>query len=207
MILDKKLQLASNMSIGASGRDFDGCKTSTDVISAAALRDFGRGESVYMCVTVKSNFTINASSYIAMSLCAEHLQTKDFIAGTVAPLSATSALLYHRLQPKIAFSGYVPGNLTANTNFVAGKKFVFPIAGFASKYKEYPTILGAGGDYNADKNIYFLFEEANGASYDLPAASNITSGSIDVDIVTIAESGAGPGFNDQVCYPTSIKVQ
>lgn len=208
MILDKKLQLASNMSIGTVGRDFAGCKTSTDVISAAALRDFGRGETVYMCVTVKSNFTINATSYIGMSLCASHLADPAGLQLISVGVNPQTALLYHRLQPKLAFSGYIPGNTTGLTNFIAGKKFVFPVTGMTSKYKDYASLApGLGGDYLANKDVYFLFEEVDGTNTSIVAASNITSGSIDVDIVTIAESGAGPGFNDQVCYPTSIKVQ
>ena len=208
MILDKKLQLASNMSIGTVGRDFAGCKTSTDVISAAALRDFGRGETVYMCVTVKSDFTINATSYIGMSLCAEHVITIPTIAiaGTPPGGNAVTGLLFHRLQPKLAFSGFIPGNFdSATKNFVAGKKYIFPVAGTSAKYAGYTTLFGLGGTYDSNSNVYFVFEEVSGA--DLSPASNITSGSIDVDIVTITERGAGPGFNDQLCYPTSIKVQ
>lgn len=205
MILDKKLQLASDMSIGTATRDFAGCKTSTDKISANALRNFGRGEPVFMCVTVKQDFTVNATSYIGMSLCAEHIADIPTltIAGTSSP---ATGLLFHRLQPKLSFSGFAPGNFDSNTkNFVAGKKYIFPITGITAKYAGYTTLFSLGGTYDSNRDVYFVFEEVSGA--DLSPASNITSGVIDVDIVTLAEAGAGPGFNDQMCYPSSIKVQ
>jgi hypothetical protein len=206
MILDKKLQLASNMSIGTGARDFAGCKTSTDKISVNALRNFGLGEPVFLCVTVKQDFTVSGTSYIGMSLCAEHISdiATITVAGTAIP---ATGVLFHRLQPKLAFSGFVPGNFDSNTkNFVAGKKYIFPIAGLTAKYTNYPVfVAGYGGTYDGNRDVYFVFEEANGA--DLSPASDITSGVIDVDIVTLAEAGAGPGFNDQMCYPSSIKVQ
>jgi hypothetical protein len=205
MILDKKLQLASNMSIGTAGRDFAGCKTAPLKISSSALRDFGRGETVYMCVTVKSDFTV-ADSYVSFSLCAEHAVDLVNItnAGSVLP---DTGLLYHRLQPSLCGSGYIPGNFSSNTkNMVAGKKFIFPINAMPAKYAGYPEIIPTyGGVYDSNREVYFVFEEVSGL--DLTAQNDITSGTIDVDIVNIAEVGAGPGFNDQVCYPTSIKVQ
>jgi hypothetical protein len=114
MILDKKLQLASNMSIGTGSRDFDGCKTSTDKISINTLRDFGRGEQAYLCVTVKTDFTVSAVSSFGLSLCAEHITDIGTITtvGTGAP---ATGLLYHRIQPRLAFSGYIPGNIDSNT--------------------------------------------------------------------------------------------
>jgi hypothetical protein len=206
MILDKKLQLASNMSIGTAARDFTGCKTSTDKISVSALRNFGLGEPVFLCVTVKQDFTVSATSYVSMSLCAEHiLDITNITAAGVS--SAATGFVFHRLQPKLAFSGFVPGNFDSNTkNFVAGKKYIFPITGLTAKYNNYPVfIAGYGGVYDGNRDVYFVFEEVSGA--DLSPAGGITNGVIDVDIVTLAEAGAGPGFNDQMCYPSSIKVQ
>jgi hypothetical protein len=51
-----------------------------------------------------------------------------------------------------------------------------------------------------------MFEEFDATDPTLAPASNITSGSVDVDIVTLAEAGAGPGFNDQMCYPSTMKI-
>lgn len=205
MILDKKLQLASNMSIGVAARDFDGCKTSTDKISVSALRNFGLGEPVFLCVTVKQDFTVSATSYIGMSLCAEHIS--DIATITLGGIAvAANGFTFHRLQPKLAFSGFVPGNFDSNTkNFVAGKKYILPISGLTAKYNNYPVLVaGYGGNYNSDRDVYFVFEEVNGA--DLSPASSVTNGTIDVDIVTLAEAGAGPGFNDQMCYPSTMKI-
>lgn len=207
MILDKKLQLASNMSIGVSGRDFTGCKTSTDKININALRDFGRGEQAYVCVTVKSDFTITAASWFGLSLCAEHLASISTIT-TVGNSNAATGLLYHRIQPRLAFSGYIPGNITnipgniinTENNAVAGKKFVMPI----SPLTHYSTSIA--GKYIASGNVYFMFEEFDSTDPTLNPSDNITSGSIDVDIVTLAESGAGPGFNDQVYFISNMKV-
>lgn len=201
MILDKKLQLASNMSIGTATRDFDGCKTSTDKLNINTLRDFSRGEQLYLCVTVKTDFTVNAASSFGLSLCAEHLADVATIT-TVGLSVAATGMLYHRLQPRLAFSGYIPGNLDGTVkNAVAGKRFVIPI----SPMTHYST-YAIGGKYFAIGNVYFMFEEFDATDPTLAPASNITSGSVDVDIVTLAEAGAGPGFNDQMCYPSTMKV-
>jgi len=201
MILDKKLQLASDMSIGAAGRDFTGVKTSLDKLNPATLRDFGRGEQVYACVTVKSDFTVAVDRYVGLSLCAEHLATTATIALAAAGLGAATGLLYHRLQPKVAFSGYIPGNLTSNQkNFVAGKRFIFPVNTF-THYSDY-----GASKYTCESDIYFLFEEFDSTAPGMTPTNSITNGTIDVDIVTLAQSGAGPGFNDQVCYPSTMKI-
>lgn len=203
MILDSKLKLASNMDIGAGARDFTGCKTSTDKLSATYLRDIGRGEQVYVCVTVKSDFTVAADRYIGMSLCAEHLATTETIAVAAGVLGSAVGMLYHRLQPKVASVGYLPNNLTSSEkNFVAGKKFIFPVNCF-THFSDY---AGAVGKYKSEAKLYFLFEEVDSADNGLAPANDITSGSIDVELVLLAEAGAGPAFNDQVCYPSTMKV-
>lgn len=201
MILDKKLQLASNMSIGTAARDFDGCKTSTDKLNINTLRDFGRGEQLYLCVTVKTDFTVNAAYSFGLSLCAEHITDVATIT-TLGQFNAATGLLYHRLQPRLAFSGYIPGNFDGNAkNAVAGKRFVIPISSL-THYSTYAIV----GKYFASGNVYFMFEEFDPADPTLSPVNNITSGSVDVDIVTLAEAGAGPGFNDQMCYPSTMKV-
>lgn len=202
MILDNRLSLASGMSIGTASRDFAGCKTSTNMISMNSLRDFGRGGSVFLCITVKTDFTETSLSSFGLSLCAEHLSDIGTITGVGTALPATG-LLYHRLQPRLAFSGYIPGNLAPTSkNAVAGKKFLLPVSPI-THFSEHAF----NGRFRSTGNAYFMFEEIAGADPTFAPASNIITGSIDVDIVTLAESGAGPGFNDQLCYPSGITVR
>ena len=197
MILDKKLKLVDNQSIGT--KSFGGLWISADKLNISSLRTLGKGEQAYCCVTIRSAFN-NASSNVAFYLLSEsNASSKEAVdvlgavPGTVA--AATYITIY--TQPLAGCSGYISA-LSSDGNFVAGKRFIFPINPFTANVKS------IGGLNENAGNLYFAMMEID--SNGLPAAS-VTSGSIDVEIVTLAEPGAGSGFCDLMYYPTSIKVQ
>jgi hypothetical protein len=206
MILDKKLQLASNLSIASGSRAFAGFAISPDKISVATLRDFGRGKTVYCCVTIKSTVTQQTEAYLRMSLIAEANTTFTMESLNALAVGSGGAFLANaqtatRLQPVLGTTGAIPCNLVSGNNFAAGKKYVFPISTMSL------WDINIFGNFDMNLAAYFVLEEFNATTSALAPSSLITNGAIDVDIVEVADSGAGQGFCDLPFYPTSIKVQ
>ena len=201
MILDKKLQLASNFSVASGTRPFSGFSIPSNKLSVATLRDFGRGKTVYCCVTIKSSITQQNETYIRMSLVAEANATFTQEAlNTLGGLVPLNAQIATRLQPILGTTGAIPCNLVTGNNFAAGKKYIFPVTTLSL------WDINVFGNFEMQQAAYFIFEEFNSTALELTPSDLISDGSIDVDIVEVADSGAGQNFCDLPFYPSTMKV-
>lgn len=201
MILDKKLQLASNFSVASGTRPFSGFSIPSNKLSVATLRDFGRGKTVYCCVTIKSSITQQNETYIKMSLVAEANATFTQEAlNTLGGLVPLNAQIATRLQPILGTTGAIPCNLVTGNNFAAGKKYIFPVTTLSL------WDINVFGNFEMQQAAYFIFEEFNSTALELTPSDLISDGSIDVDIVEVADSGAGQNFCDLPFYPSTMKV-
>jgi len=193
MIFDSKLKLVDNQSIGT--QTFLGAWISSNKLSTSSLRSIGKGEQTYCSVTIKSAFTataVNAAFSLISELDGVSKESIESLGNDTDKLLIT---VYQ--MPRAGFSGYI-SCAASDGNFVAGKSYVFPINPFTAKQKA-SSIAHSG-----NKNLYFattFFDPATG----LPSNA-ITTGSIDVDIVTMAAPGAGASFCDLEYYPTSVKI-
>lgn len=221
MILDTRLKLAENLDVTTS-RNISGVKQS-DLFQILSLKEIGRGEQLFCCVTVRETFNVPAGDpiYIRMSLREELYAYTGLIDTFIRPsLGSESARHAHSKNPVLASSGYIelapdPSGLTnvsGNNNFVAGKKFVFAINPYAGAINA-TTFDGVqfslvnkfqGGTY-----AYFLIEEFTSSvlASSFTPDDVLTSGKIDVDIVSLAASGAGANFSDVHNYPTRTIVR
>lgn len=212
MILDSKLKLASNLSVASAGRVMTGIVTSPDKISIEKLRNLGSGEQLYCCVTVKSDFS-DSTTYVKFSLLAEVQETSERLnqlaVGTYPSIPTPfpdNARLYTKLQPCFGSTGLIIGNASGQSkNFVAGRKYLIPILPF-TKMTVFSAFTVAYAQYEATSNLYFCMQEIDGSAANTPEVNSISSGTIDVEIVTIADFGAGSGFNDQYFYPSTMKI-
>jgi len=247
MILDKKLQLASNLDIGNAARPKTGTRIS-NLLPAEGLMDLGNGEQLFCCVTVTESFAPSTGVIIAspspsfFSFRLHH--TYDFFPESFEADGANDALtvMYaHRLQPTLAQTGYIPNGFG---NFEAGKKFVFPISPITHKSTLVtgqaqvapftgiiagPLPIAGLSEWTPGSALTYIYAvvEETGADGDsillpdtgvpgvfglgLPVTSNpvnqTASGRVDIDIVTISEPGAGPGFSDGYYYPVRAQVR
>lgn len=201
MILDKKLQLASNFSVASGTRPFSGFSIPSNKLSVATLRDFGRGKTVYCCVTIKSSITQQNETYVRMSLVAEANATFTQEAlNTLGGLVPLNAQIATRLQPILGTTGAIPCNLTTGNNFAAGKKYIFPVTTLSL------WDINIFGNFEMQQAAYFIFEEFNSTALEFTPSDLISDGSIDVDIVEVADSGAGSNFCDLPFYPSTMKI-
>lgn len=224
MILDKKLQLASNLDIAT--RNQTGTLISS-LLPAGGLGDVGNGETLYGCVTVTESFAASTGntfpSLFAFSIRHSLSAFPDIIDSSFT--DSVAAMYSHRLQPLIGQTHYIPNT---GDNFVAGKRFLFPLSFFSYKAQfmigldnsapvigPVPALVpndfvpGQEGSY-----IYAVVEETGAGLQTAlahPASSypvnQTASGRVDIDIVTISEPGAGPGFSDGYYYPVRAQVR
>lgn len=227
MILDTRLKLANNLDVVA-GRTV-ACTKQSDLFPVLSLGEIGRGEQLYLCVTIRETFQFPDgagadSVFIKMSLREELFAYTGLIDGFWNTVSPAHARLAHNKNPFLASSGYIElapriaippvGNDSANNNFVAGKKFLFAINPYAAKIKStsFDGSITALAEFQGGTYVYFLLEEFTCAIGLVPEseftpATVITSGKIDVDIVSLAASGAGTNFSDVHNYPTRTIVR
>jgi len=222
MIRDNRLKLADNLAVTA-GRNIVGIKQS-DLFPVLSLGEFGRGEQLFCCVTVRETFNVPAGDpiFIKMSLKEELFTYTGLIDGEVAggPLGEPGARHCHNKQPILASSGYIElapdplgSNLAANNNFVAGKKFTFAINPYSASLNS--STLGPGSAlsvinrFQGGTYAYFLFEEFSSGIFDtaFTPVNVLSAGKIDVEITNIVDSGAGTNFSDVHCYPTRTTVR
>lgn len=196
MILDKKLKLVNNQDIGA--KSFYSSFVSPDKFSISKLGSIGKGEQVYCCVTIRTEFTVTGGS---TSLFAFYLLSEGYFTKESADTGSDIQKYVNTftIQPTAGYSGYI--SAFDASNCAAGKKYIFPVNPFTVLQKTLSTT------HKSDGHLYFAFDEVS-SSDGLPVAeATITAGNIDVELVTLAEPGAGSGFCDLMYYPTSIKVQ
>lgn len=221
MIRDNRLKLADNLAVTA-GRNIVGIKQS-DLFPVLSLGEFGRGEQLFCCVTVRETFNVPAgdSIFIKMSLKEELFTYTGLIDSLVAASSITDefARFMHNKQPILASSGYIElapnaagGNDASNNNFVAGKKFTFAINPYS--FAVNATTFGPGGSsvvkgFQGGTYAYFLLEEFSSGPFDVnfTSVNTLTAGKIDVEITNIVDGGAGTNFSDVHCYPTRTIVR
>lgn len=235
MIRDQRLRLASNLSIGTASRQWTGIQNS-DILPGPNLREFGRGEQLFCCVTVTQTFSDHGSVNLAAPLDGlagtglVQFSIKQESSYTLAGINALitgldgSAYALHKKNPTLGTSGWILGNVNysnsgfnvTNRNFVVGKKFCFPISPVTHNSKlerSYSGVLAPDltnnflGDYTTLGGVYLLCEEVNCSDQTFAATNITTTGNIDVDIVMVAEAGAGPTFNDVRHYPTRTIVK
>jgi hypothetical protein len=218
MIFDKRLKLAENLDVVA-GRNIAGIKQS-DLFPVLSLGEMGRGEQLFCCVTIRETFAVPGGDpiYIKMSLREELFTYTGYIDSALVGVPSF-ARHTHNKNPILATSGYIElapdgagtSNSSSNNNFVAGKKFTFAINPYSGSINSttYGGTFGLVKKFQGGSYAYFLFEEfTSGPIADAFTASTaLTSGKIDVDIVSIADSGAGVGFSDVHSYPTRTIVQ
>jgi len=226
MILDTRLKLADNLNVVA-GRAV-ACTKQSDLFPVLSLGEMGRGEQLYLCVTIRETFQFPDgaaadSVFIKMSLREELFAYTGLIDGFWNSVSPAHARLAHNKNPVLASSGYIElaprldgpviGNNSANNNFVAGKKFLFAINPYAAKVKStlFNGVVNAVSEFQGGTYAYFLLEEftcvLNPPASEFTPATVLTSGKIDVDIVSLAASGAGTNFSDVHSYPTRTIVR
>jgi hypothetical protein len=209
MIFDKRLKLAENFDI-VSTRNISGVKQS-DLFPILSLGEVGRGEQLFCCVTVRESFDIPAGdpTYLKLSLKEEWFTYTGYIDSVIQPgLGDAAARHAHNRQPILASSGYIELSAGGVNNFAAGKKFTFAINPITNN--QVATVLNIGAQkYSGSSYAYFLLEEFTSSviATDFTPADNISTGKIDVDIVTIAEGGAGTGFSDCRYYSTRTIVK
>jgi len=209
MILDTRLKLANNLDIAASSRVIAGVKQG-DLFKAIDHKEYGRGHQLFCCVTVRESFDTPAFTYVKMSLREEWFSIQSEIEGPIlSTLGAAFARTAHDLQPVLGATGYIQLSGLGVNNFSAGKKITFAISPITND--PYLTVNGTGDvKYQGGTYSYFYLEEFSRAGpFDTVFApsSNITAGKIDVDIVAVAEGGAGANFNDVRSYPTRTIVR
>jgi hypothetical protein len=223
MIRDQRLKLASNLDIGASARRYLGIQVS-DLLPTAKLGEFGRGEQLYCCVTVTTDFANTGDlgdppNYTFLEGTLVRISLKEEGPGyTVAEIDITStsadqaATMLHNHNPTLGTTGWILNNTTAYDafgvtvrNFVKGKKFVFPINPLTHRSQFQTTLFPA--EYTGGRNVYLLIEEVDAKDENFTGTGFITSGAIDADIVLTAESGASSTFNDVRYYPTGTIVR
>lgn len=230
MIRDQRLKLASSLNIGASARRYLGIQTS-DLLPTAKLGEFGRGEQLFCCVTVVGDFADTGAidpgetdpivippSFIDGNLVRISLKEE----GPTYPISTINlvdlaadqyATMLHNHNPTLGTTGWILNNTAAFDllgtncrNFRKGKQYVFPISPVTHRtYFQTTTLVPR--EYVGGSNLYVLFEEVGHQDENFTGTGNITSGLIDVDIVMVAEAGAGLTFNDVRHYPTRTIVQ
>lgn len=242
MILDKRLQLASNFDIGNASRIKAGTRIS-DLMPMSELGDIGNGEQLYCCVTVTQSFSAStglssspAPQASLFSFRIHHTYDFDPVAFEAGVDDAVTVMYAHRMQPLLGQTGYIPNNYG---NLTAGKKFIFPISPISHKTRmitgQTQSILGSGlivgpspvpglttwEPGNPLTYIYAVVEETGsdgptivgagfgGAGFPVSSypVNQTVSGRVNIDIVTIADSGAGPTFNDVRHYPTGTIVR
>lgn len=242
MILDKKLQLASNLDIGNAARTKIGTRIS-DLFPMDGLGDVGAGEQLYCCVTVKESFSTSTGLSAALlpqaslfSFRIHHTYDFDPVAFEAGVDDEVSVMYAHRMQPLLGSTSFIPNNYG---NFSAGKKFIFPISPITTRSRLItgqansisdglavgPTPvagLAAWDPGNALTYLYAVVEETGSdgstiISSEFPPAKGFpvsaypvnqtVSGRVDIDIVTIADFGAGPIFSDGKYYPTGTIVR
>jgi len=242
MILDKKLQLASNLDIGNAARTKTGTRIS-DLFPMDGLGDVGAGEQLYCCVTVRESFSTSTGleSLVApqaslFSFRIHHTYDFDPVAFESGVDNAVSVMYAHRMQPLLGSTGFIPNNYG---NLAAGKKFIFPISPISNKTRlitgQLQSIIGTGlivgpspisgltvwDPGNTLTYLYAVVEETGsdgptigvsglgGAGFPVSAypVNQTVSGRVDIDIVTIADFGAGPGFSDGKYYSTGTIVR
>jgi len=242
MILDKKLQLASNFDIGNAARTKAGTRIS-DLLPMDGLGDVGAGEQLYCCVTVRESFSASTGlssdplpQASLFSFRIHHTYEYDPVAFEAGPDNAVTVMYAHRMQPLLGSTGFIPNNYG---NFTAGKKFIFPISPISNRSTlivgQNQSILGTGvivgpspipglakwDPGSPQTYLYAVVEETGsdgptlvssafgGAGFPVSAypVNQTVSGRVDIDIVTIADFGAGPGFSDGKHYPTGTIVR
>ena len=222
MILDTRLKLANNLDVVA-GRTV-ACTKQSDLFPVLSLGEMGRGEQLFCCVTVRETFSVPAGDpvFIKLSLREELFAYTGLIDTAIVGVSAAAARHAHNKNPILASSGYIElapdigllSNDATKNNFVAGKKFTFAINPYAGSIN---ALTYSGVEFNVANKFqggtyaYFLFEEftsdlVGGATSFTPSTA-LTSGKIDVDIVSLAASGAGANFSDVHSYPTRTIVR
>jgi hypothetical protein len=242
MILDKKLQLASNLNIGNAARTKAGTRIS-DLLPMDGLGSIGNGEQLYCCVTVTQSFSastgLSSSPSPQASLFSFRLHhTYDFdpVAFEAGVDNAVSVMYAHRMQPLLGQTGFIPNNYG---NLNAGKKFIFPISPISHKTRlitgQPQSIIGTGiivgpspvpglATWDPGNPLTYLYAVVEETATDGPTivssglgglgfpasaypVNQTVSGRVDIDIVTIADAGAGPTFNDVRHYPTGTIVR
>lgn len=221
MIFDKRLKLAENFDVTTS-RTTSGIKQS-DLFPILEMGNIGQGEQLFCCVTIRETFNVPLGNpiYIKMSLREELYAYTGLIDTVIRPtFGADAARHAHNRNQILASTGYIElapdvsgtSNNSANNNFVAGKKFTFAINPYsgsvnASAFDGVATQIVKkfqGGTY-----AYFLFEEFTSGILDTSFTPDdvLTSGKVDVEIVSLADSGAGAGFSDVKAYPIRTIVR
>lgn len=244
MILDKKLQLASNFNIGNAARTKAGTRIS-DLFPMDGLGDVGAGEQLYCCVTVRESFSASTGLDAEPALLPQaslfsfrihHTYDFDPVAFEAGADSAVSVMYAHRMQPLLGSTSFIPNNYG---NFSAGKKFIFPISPITNRSRLItgqasslipggvtvgPTPVAGLAVWDPGNPLTYLYavvEETGsdgativssgfgGAGFPVSAypVNQTVSGRVDIDIVTIADFGAGPNFSDAKYYPTGTIVR
>lgn len=244
MILDKKLQLASNFDIGNAARTKAGTRIS-DLFPMDGLGDVGAGEQLYCCVTVRESFSastgLSSPNFQQASLFSfriHHTYDFDPVAFEAGADDALTVMYAHRMQPLLGSTSFIPNNYG---NFTAGKKFIFPISPISNRSRLItgqtqgllsvcvgPTPVAGLAAWDPGTQLTYLYavveetgsdgptilsealpEGFNGLGFPVSSypVNQTVSGRVDIDIVTIADFGAGPGFSDGKYYPTGTIVR
>lgn len=140
MLLDKQLMFSEDQAITAAA-------DSTNVIDLSSVRDVGRGEELYIALTVTETFADSGSD----STLTVELQTDDNAAMsseaivqslvTLAALTAAGTQLFFRLpnEALVAYQRYLALKFTPNNGNLSAGKITAGIVKSIQKSVAYPS--------------------------------------------------------------------
>jgi len=204
MIGDRLLQIARDLTLTGIGTE--AYKVAADSISLSQLRDAGRGQPLYMAITVKETVVSSAANRNTSIQLALRTNYRD-------PVGAfPTGYEINKLNPVVAATSFLMlKSGTGASLLTVGKKIMVPINPHA--FTE--TGLGGVGDVSFTArgitNVYFAWEEHSTADvltgYLPVAGSTITAGKIDVDIVMLASAGGNASSSEEAIYPATFVVK